>query len=64
MACNIDLFFAEGGHSDIVKHSISESHMDNFKTMRIKHCKIFFVITSSAFSYSAENYQTIYLISA
>ena len=49
MACNIDLSCAGGGRNDIYKHSLSESHKDNYKVMRSKHCEIFFVIYNSAF---------------
>ena len=63
MACNIDLSCASGGCNDIYKHSLSESHKNNYNIMRSKHCEIFSVIYSSAFFYITKNYQTIHLIS-
>ena len=63
MVCNIDLSCAGGGRNDICKHSLSESHKNNYEIMRSKHCEIFFVTCSSAFFYITENYQTIHLIS-
>ena len=44
MACNIGLSCAGRGCNDIYKHSLSESHKNNHKVMRSKHCGIFFVI--------------------
>ena len=49
MACNSDLSCAGAGRNDIYEHSLSESHKDNYKAMKSKHCDIFFVIYSSAF---------------